>query len=97
MTILNNHSHPVKKKDIVYQSMPPDTILLNLDNGFYYSTNEIGAEVWDCCDGRHSIIDIIKHISNQYNVSADEIKNDVLSFIVDMKKEGLLQIQNDEV
>lgn len=95
MINLSLHSCPVKKQEIVFQSMPPDTILLNLDNGYYYSTNSVGAAVWEHCDGRNSITEIMSKISNICGKRVDEIKEEIWDFIKDMVKEGLLQIEKD--
>jgi len=87
---------PLKKKGVVFQSMPPDTVLLNLDNGFYYSINPIGAAVWEYCDGNRSISNIIAQISKESDVSADDIQEDILDFIHDLTKEGLIQIETND-
>lgn len=95
MNNLEINSRPVKIKEIVYASMQPDIVFLNLDNGYYYSTNEIGAAIWELCDGKKTIENIVSDICNNYDTPSAEVKFDVEQLINDMLKEGLLKIQND--
>ena len=81
---------PQKTKEVVSQSMPPDTILLNLDNGYYYSTNQIGAAIWENCEGKLTIKEMIDDISQRCDVPAEQIEKDILHVIRDMESEGLI-------
>ncbi|HZG88385.1 pyrroloquinoline quinone biosynthesis peptide chaperone PqqD [Paenibacillus sp.] len=89
MTAVTMQSRPRKAQDIMFQSMPPDTILLNLNNGYYYSTNPIGAAVWERCDGQRSIADIITELRAAFD-APDEIERDVVQFVEHMADEKLL-------
>jgi hypothetical protein len=93
MSDLNLLSCPVKMKEIVFQSMPPDTILLNLDNGYYYSTNRVGAAVWDRCDGNTTIAEMMADISERSGEPAQRVEADILHFVSDMMKEGLVKLE----
>lgn len=93
MQNLSLNHRPVKLKDIVHQTMPPDTILLNLHNGYYYSTNNIGAAVWDRCNGSNTISRIIEEISQDCGKSAEEVRNDIMGFLRDMINERLVTVE----
>lgn len=91
MPRLDMQCRPRKMKEIVFQSMPPDTILLNLDNGYYYSTNHIGADVWERCNGENSLARIVSDILSLYD-APKEAEDDILSFVRDMVEEKLLSV-----
>jgi hypothetical protein len=93
MINLSLQNRPIKSQGIVHQSMPPDTILLNLNNGYYYSTNNIGTALWEYCDEGMSIADIMANISNDCGVPIEDIKDDILHFINEMVQEGLIKIE----
>lgn len=92
MLQLNPQSCPERVKDVVFQSMPPDLILLNLDSGFYYSTNPVGAAIWECCDGKTPVAEIVAQLSRRCEVPGGQIEADVRQFVGDLVKEGLLHI-----
>ena len=79
-----------KRKQVVYNFMPPDIVILNLDNGYYFSTNEVGARIWELCDGKNTVSDIIVDISNLYQHDEKEIENDIMSLLQSFVKEELL-------
>lgn len=83
---------PRQAQDIVFQSMSPETILLNLETGYYYSTNVLGAEIWQKCDGTTDIQAILNHLYQTFDVQHEELTKDTLDFIVEMIDEGLLQV-----
>ena len=88
-------SRPRRAQDVMFQSMPPDTILLNLNNGYYYSTNPIGAAVWERCDGQRSIADIVTELRS-ISDAPDDIEQDVVQFVRQMAEEKLLVIDAAE-
>lgn len=53
--------------------------------------NQVGAEVFSMLDGSNSVEKIIETISEKYEVSIDVVKEDVLSLIDKMKKQGLIE------
>lgn len=90
MHTLNLDTRLKQSKEIVHQSMPPETILLNLDNGYYYSTNRIGSAVWEHCNGINTIEQIIESISKECGISPEVAKEDILGFVREMIKEGIV-------
>ena len=85
-------SKPRRSDDIVFQSMPPDTILLHLETGFYYSTNRLGAEVWQQCDGDTEVSKIVESLYQTFDASREQLTEDVLGFVRQMADEGLLKV-----
>jgi hypothetical protein len=96
MITINKQHQPFRSNDIVFQSMPPDTVLLNLETGYYFSTNRLGAEVWNRCDGETTVAAIIESLHQQFDVSLEQLTDDVENFIALMVKEELLKVSVDE-
>lgn len=88
---INMRQKPVQSRDVAFQTMQPDTVLLNLETGYYYSINSLGAEIWQQCDGETEIAAIIDNLRQKYDVSLDQLKEDAVDFINQMLKEGLLK------
>lgn len=95
MAAISLQSKLRRSMDITFQSMPPDTILLNLESGFYYSTNILGSAVWQRCDGNTTIEDLISSLHPQYEISLEELRSDVMKFIEEMVAEDLLLVDPD--
>ncbi|HZG75937.1 MAG TPA: PqqD family protein [Paenibacillus sp.] len=93
MFLLEKHYRPARSSDIVFQSMPPDTILLNLKTGYYFSTNRLGADVWERCDGNTTVAAMIEDLHRRYDVELERLTEDVESFLRQMIDEELLYVE----
>jgi hypothetical protein len=58
--------------------------------GEYNILNPIGTRVWDLIDGRRGFDDIVRVISEEYDVPADVAEADVRSFVEDLRKHKML-------
>lgn len=69
-------------------------VLLDLNSKFYYSLNDTGRLVWQVFDGEPSVFveSLVNRIVEEYDVSEDEARRDVEEFIVNLSKEGLVEI-----
>lgn len=81
-----------KKDNIAHRVILSDAVLLNLNNGFYYSANEVGTRFWELCDGEKTIQNIIDIISQEYDVAMDKLTQDLLEFIRHLYHEELVLI-----
>lgn len=87
------HSIPERSPDMTYQAMPPETVLLHLETGYYYSTNKLGSDIWQLCDGETTVADIIRHLHDRHEVDREQLQQDVLAFIGQLAEEGLLLVR----
>jgi hypothetical protein len=71
---------PRKKMDVA-EKIGKGALILDMTGGHLYELNEIGRIVWSLCDGKHSIDDMVKTISNKYDTSDVKIYEDVTSFL----------------
>jgi len=92
MGTIQPQDRPRRAKDVAVQSMPPDTILLNLQTGYYFSTNPIGAAVWELCDGARTVEEIVAAIGERTDKAVEDIRDDILEYLATMRKEGLIEL-----
>jgi len=75
---------------IIAREIKGETVLLNKENGDYFSLNTIGTEVYNCiCNGMETV-EIIRFLFNKYNVEFDTLKCDIESLIDEMQKKNIL-------
>jgi hypothetical protein len=75
---------------VVHEAIDGETIILNIDSGFYYSLVETGAQIWDLLANMNSADDIVKNLCLYYEGSDNEIDNAVNSFISELIAEDLI-------
>jgi hypothetical protein len=81
-----------RSKKITWRVVEEDSVLLNLDTGYYYTLNEVGRFLWESLDGTKKLSAIHKEILDHYDVDPETAKNDILELIDDLLKEGLAEI-----
>jgi pyrroloquinoline quinone biosynthesis protein D len=81
---------PVKSDRVLAQEADGTTVLLSLDNGTYFSLNEVGGAVWDLCDGTRSLHDVVDDLCARYDASEEQVSADVLEIVAELASERLL-------
>ena len=67
-------------------------MLLRLDDGGYYALDEVGAMIWELCDGGRAVGDIVALLCEEFDAPEATVRADVLEFIGDLRRERLLVV-----
>lgn len=81
-----------KSEKIAWRVVEEDSVLLNLDTGYYYTLNEVGRFLWESLDGKKKLSVIHQDIIDYYDVAPETAKSDILELIDNLLKEGLVEI-----
>lgn len=79
--MMNLQSYPRRKEQVIAQKASNDFLLFNMDDGNYYSLNEVGCRIWELCDGRNSIEQIVDTLAKEYDQAKDVLAGDVVEFL----------------
>jgi pyrroloquinoline quinone biosynthesis protein D len=83
-------ARPRRQESVLAQEAQGQTVLLRLDDGGYYALDEVGAAVWELCDGTRSVADIVAALGEQFDAPEMTIRADVLEFVEELRDERLL-------
>ena len=75
----------------VHRKLDNETVLLNLDNGQYYSINELGTRVWNAIPEDQSTEELVDTLLQEYEVSPEQLRADIDELIDGLIKNGLIQ------
>jgi methyltransferase-like protein len=67
-----------------YVLVPVTNNIADMDS--VYTLNETGAFIWELIDGKRSIEEIIRMLTNEYNIDETTASQDILLFIENMNK-----------
>lgn len=67
-----------------------EVILLHLDDGSYYSLDEIGSRIWALSDGTRRLADVAAAICDEYDAPLATIEVDVSEFAGELLAAGLM-------
>jgi pyrroloquinoline quinone biosynthesis protein D len=79
-----------RREGVLAQEANGQTVLLRLDDGSYYALDEVGALIWELCDGARSLADVIDELCGQFDAPAETVAADVREFVDDLRRERLL-------
>lgn len=77
---------------IVDTSIGNKSIILNTENGQYYELNQSSTFIWDALKKDLSRDEIIKTISNKFNLDQDHAMQSVENFISKCKGLGFIKV-----
>ena len=83
-------SSPRQRDGVLAQEAQGQTVLLRLDDGGYYAVDEVGAMIWELCDGQRSLAEIVATLCEHFDAPEATVAADVLEFVIDLRREQLL-------
>ena len=92
--------YQIDRSIVVYEMFDNEVVIINLDNGNYYSYDGVGVEIWNQLTKKNSIDNISQSLSNIYpSVQSDDLKIIINKSIADLENENLLissKIKNNQ-
>ena len=80
-------------EDIVISEINNDSVILNLNTGIYFQTNELGSFIVSLLTEFHSLRTIEDKITHSFDVTRDNCHNDILKFIENLHEKRLLRFK----
>ena len=81
-----------RQEGVLAQEAHGQTVLLRLEDGGYYSLDEVGAMIWELCDGHRAVAEILAILCAEFDAPEATVRADVLEFIDDLRRERLLVV-----
>jgi hypothetical protein len=75
---------------VVHETIDGETVILNLENGNYYSLVEIGAQIWEFIESGAAVNDIIEKVKCDYENNGTDTDEAVYKFVTELRQEGLI-------
>ncbi|MGH7793263.1 MAG: PqqD family protein [Thermodesulfobacteriota bacterium] len=75
---------------ITHETIDGETVIINLDNGTYYSLVGAGAEIWGLIESGAAVDDIIEAINHRYEGAPADIECGVSNLVAEFQQEGLV-------
>ena len=88
-----NHLYSQSPGNIV-SDMDGEKVMLSVHNGKYYNLGELGGEIWELIKEPLTIQELVASLLTQYDVNQTECEEQVITFLSQLKKEGLINMQD---
>ena len=92
--LLSDRLQPTK--DVIAQPTGDHLVLFHMTSGNYYSLNELGARIWELCDGSRQFSEIIEVVESEYDAPREVILTDAQTLAADLIEKDLLVVGSDD-
>ncbi len=79
-------------KDVLFNDVGGEAVLLNLETGQYYGLDEVGTRMWSLLAGCGQIEPAYRTLLDEYEVTAERLRRDLLGLVDELASHGLLQV-----
>lgn len=82
-----------RKNEIVAADMDGETVMMNIETGKYYNLGTTGGVIWSLLEQPIPVETLIEDLLAKYEVTRQQCEEDVMDFLNEINKEGLLSVQ----
>ncbi|MBL7198365.1 MAG: PqqD family protein [Candidatus Omnitrophica bacterium] len=83
--------YTIDKDKIGHRIIDGEAVILNLDNGNYYSLNEVGTKIWEAINRQKSLGKILSLLEEKYQLPEKRLKSDLIGLVKDLEREKLIK------
>lgn len=80
----------VNSPRVIFENIDGELILVHMERGAYYTTDEVGAMLWGLIEARCSVSDICDAMRSRYDADPETIEQDVSAFLGRLVEEDLI-------
>lgn len=86
----STHGYQINSSKAISETLDGETIIINLENGNYYSMNETGSVLWNLVNSHASHSSILKHFLNVYAAPSTVVEKAINDLLTILKQDGLV-------
>ncbi|PYM09398.1 MAG: pyrroloquinoline quinone biosynthesis protein PqqD [Candidatus Rokuibacteriota bacterium] len=80
----------INRPRVIFENIEGELILVNMEKGCYFSTDQVGADIWGLIETGHSQSDILEALRFRYEGDAAEMAQVVAAFLKLLEREELV-------
>lgn len=84
-------SVPRRSELVAEQRARDRRVLLNIGTGRYYTLDGAADPIWDLCDGRNTLADIVVAVRERFGTDENTIRRDAVELLDHLFAEGLVE------
>ena len=83
-------SRPRRRERVLAQRAAETVVVLDPDSGHYFSLDDVGALVWELCDGTRDLGQIAALVCEEYDAALATAESDVLELAAELSSVELI-------
>lgn len=84
----------IKKPDVVHETIDGETVIVNLENGVYYSLRNSAVDIWNSLEAGANAEELVSMLAGRYTAEAADIRQAVEGLLMELQEEGLVKVSS---
>jgi hypothetical protein len=80
-------------KNIIFQEVGQEVVLLDMDAGRYYALNSVGSRIWKLLVEKKELLATFESILDEYEVTGETLQPDILRLVQELQTKGLVELE----
>nr|WP_290669477.1 PqqD family protein [Ardenticatena sp.] len=90
-------SIPMVAHGVVSRDADGEVVIVHARTGKVTVINHVGAFIWHCIDGKHTVQEIVEAVVRTFDVSAGRAREDTLAFLQTLADKNLITLSGTNV
>jgi len=83
----------IKRNIEVFASeIDDEVVMMNIQSGKYFGMDAVGSRIWQLIEEKIRVKDIIAELLEEYDVTEEQCRSDVLEFLNELYEQNLIQV-----
>lgn len=91
----NSKAYGVNTGSVAAEVFDDEAIIMNLQDGMYYTISGVGAQIWSALEQSVSVDEIVEQMSAGFGISKDQAQADAAALFEELLKENLIVAKDD--
>ena len=84
----------VVSKDVALADLGEEAVVLDTATGTYFGLNEVAARILVLAAEETTVAAIVDHLLGEFEVGRDRLERDVVAFVGDLERRGMLSVRD---
>jgi coenzyme PQQ synthesis protein D (PqqD) len=80
----------VNSPRVIFENIDGELILVHMEKGAYYTTDEVGAAVWELIESRFTLAEILEALAAHFDAGPEQIETATDAFLRRLMEEDLI-------
>lgn len=85
----------VRTDDYISTKLGGEEVILHKESENYFGLNAVGTQLWESLEEPRTIDDLVTTICEEFDVSEEESRKDVESFVDDLEAANLIGVPDE--
>lgn len=82
-----------RKENQLFSEIDEEVVMLSVENSEYYGMDKVGSRIWQLIEREITFKDLIKVLTEEYDVTEEQCKEDTIKFLEQLEEKKLIDIR----